>query len=142
MSSPSTGEIQFPTNWPKWGFVGRAKYLFYLSDKWISPGDYRIYYHPTKSFCWEPGIQATGGRRRPVVPPPSGELAVLAPALGWQLILPDGTEVVARCSWGDLWCAYKVGKKTHLVVLDLYERRVTALFEGPRLEIRSEGILG
>ena len=142
VSSPVSGKVEIPTTWPSWGLVGRATYLYYMSDKWQAPGDFRIYYHETTSYCWEPGVRTTGGRVRPIERPPNCRVAILAPAIGWQVIGNHGQELIARCAWGDLWCGYEIQGKTYLMVVDMYHHKLTALFEGPKLAIRPEGIVG
>lgn len=137
-AAPWRERLELAVAWPKvWHRVGRCQTIYYQSDKWRTPGDLRLYYHPTTCSIWEPGKGPRGSKTAPLARP-SGELAVLAPCIGWD-VHGRGT---ARCEWGDLLCAWESGRTTYLVVIDPHQGAATAMFEGAKLGVKREGIVG
>jgi hypothetical protein len=134
--------------WPKsWGLSGEARRVYYLSDKWHQDGKWTAYYHDHEGGVrlWEPwGAQDWLGRRTPApargVPFANG--AVLGYCLGWVLRRDkDDVEVEAEFREREVMlCAAPSGRS--LFALAVKDKEVLALFEGGRLDVRAEGIVG
>jgi hypothetical protein len=130
-------KIQVEAVWPFWRYAGPMSKLYYLSDKW--DGQWRPYYHKTTCHLWLPGKGGRAPRPRPGPDRrPTRGASILAYSLGWDM---KNGEKRAQTTFGDLLCGFTSHRKTYLYVLDA-RGQVIALFEGDRLKITPEGIVG
>lgn len=134
--------------WPRrWGLSGEARRVYYLSDKWHQDGKWTAYYHDHEGGVrlWEPwGAQAwlTRQQERPVKGVPFSNGAVLGYCLGWVL-RRDKDDVEVESEFDDrsvMLCASPDGRA--LFALAVKDQEVLALFEGGKLDVRPEGIVG
>lgn len=134
--------------WPEaWGYSGEATRVYYLSDKWHQDGKWTAYYHDHEGGVrlWEPWGAQPWLANEAVAPAPGMPFrngAVLGYCLGWILRRQhDDVEVEAEFDDGTVLLCAAPNART-LFAITTKQEEVLALFEGGKLDVKPEGIVG